>query len=274
MKYECDMIRDLMSLCADGMASDASKQAVKAHLEECKICAEEWDLMNQSIKTYPKEPIPEEIKQYHQTAKRLRKHHLIRTTLTFSMASLLAWWIFTNPYSEGVRFTAKQSAVVAFDYNQNGKNLNVIAEPIVLENGNRIFWMTDGEGYFYIANVHRDFHTYGLWMAYAGEKCWYRSSEENSGLYYFEYYSDDAPEKWFLSCYAENLNAESVTLTAFGKTSTKYFNENGLAIFEYPANDSATSEHCTGFARDSAGNIIYELHFDEQKGRYYWLSTT
>ena len=274
MKYECDMICDLMSLCADGMASKASEQAVREHLAECKTCTEEWNLINKSVKTYSKESVPEEIKQYHKTARRIRRHHLIRTALTFSIASLLSWWIFINPYSEGVRFTAKQAAAVAFDYNQNGKKLHALAEPLILENGSRIFWMTDGEGYFYTAAVHRNLHTYGFWEAYAGAKYWYRSNEkENSGLYYFEYSSDAAEQKYLISCYQEHSSAEHVTLTAFGETITKSFNENGLAVFAYPANDSEQSEHVTGFASDAQGHVIYELYFDEQKKYYYWVST-
>ena len=42
MKYECDPIRDLMPLCADGAASDASKKAVRTHTEACTECAKVW----------------------------------------------------------------------------------------------------------------------------------------------------------------------------------------------------------------------------------------
>ncbi len=273
MKYKCDMIRDLMSLCADGMASDASEQAVMEHLAECESCAAEWGLLKQSVKIVPQEPVPEEIKYYHKTALRLRRHRLLTTTLTFSIASLLAWWIFTNPYSEGIRFTANQAAVAAFDYAQNHKKLNILAEPLLLEDGSRIFFMTDGEGHFYVTNVQRSPETYGLWMAYAGAKGWYRSSEDQcAGLYYFDYCSDATQMKYLIACYQENSRAEHVTLTAFGETVTKSFNENGLAVFEYSKINSELTKHFTGFASDADGNIIYELHFDKNKG-YYWDST-
>lgn len=38
MKYDCDLIRDLLPLYCDGICSDSSKQAVEAHLAECPDC--------------------------------------------------------------------------------------------------------------------------------------------------------------------------------------------------------------------------------------------
>ena len=38
MKYECDMIEDLLPLYKDGACSEASKKAVEEHLKECPKC--------------------------------------------------------------------------------------------------------------------------------------------------------------------------------------------------------------------------------------------
>lgn len=40
MKYNCDIIKDLLPLYCDGVCSDASKSAVEEHLEECCGCNE------------------------------------------------------------------------------------------------------------------------------------------------------------------------------------------------------------------------------------------
>ncbi len=38
MNLDCDMIKDLLALYHDGLASPASKKAVTAHLQHCKDC--------------------------------------------------------------------------------------------------------------------------------------------------------------------------------------------------------------------------------------------
>ena len=39
MKYDCEIIRDLLPLYAEEIASPASTAMVRAHLEECPDCA-------------------------------------------------------------------------------------------------------------------------------------------------------------------------------------------------------------------------------------------
>lgn len=39
MKYDCEMIRDLLPLYQDGICSESSRQAVEAHLNECPACS-------------------------------------------------------------------------------------------------------------------------------------------------------------------------------------------------------------------------------------------
>ena len=40
MKYQCEMIQDLLPLYKDGACSEASKQIVEEHLEECPACTQ------------------------------------------------------------------------------------------------------------------------------------------------------------------------------------------------------------------------------------------
>ena len=77
MKYECNVIRDLMPLCAEGMASEASEKTMQAHLAECKDCAAEWESIKDGSAPFPETEVPEETKQYAKTAKRV-KHKRIR----------------------------------------------------------------------------------------------------------------------------------------------------------------------------------------------------
>ena len=43
MKVHCDVIRDLLPLYAENMASQASRELVEVHLRECDNCAREWN---------------------------------------------------------------------------------------------------------------------------------------------------------------------------------------------------------------------------------------
>lgn len=88
MKYECDVIRDLMPLCAEGMASEASERTMQAHLAECRDCAEEWESFKDGSAPFPETEVPEETKQYAKTAKRV-KHRIIRLIVIAVVTTVL-----------------------------------------------------------------------------------------------------------------------------------------------------------------------------------------
>lgn len=108
MKYEHDVIRDLMPLCIDGIASEKSKEAVSEHIAECSDCAKEWDMMQKKVDIDKELEITAETEQYKKTAKRLRKHSrwiLLRVVLC-TIAALFAILIIGN-YIDGARFTLR-----------------------------------------------------------------------------------------------------------------------------------------------------------------------
>jgi len=45
MKYSCDMVKDLLPLYHDEVCSEASRQIVEEHLEECEACKNIWQKM-------------------------------------------------------------------------------------------------------------------------------------------------------------------------------------------------------------------------------------
>lgn len=111
MSYEHEVIRDLMPLCIDGIASPQSQKAVAAHIAECPDCAKEWDNMKNGIKTYESPPLPEDTPKYAETAKRVRKHHrwmLLRVTCIVIVLMLLLLLIVNM--QQGARFTARGAA--------------------------------------------------------------------------------------------------------------------------------------------------------------------
>lgn len=56
MKLSCDIIRDLMPLYAEELASEDSKGAVRAHLEGCEGCRRAYEEMRQAPVIVPEEP--------------------------------------------------------------------------------------------------------------------------------------------------------------------------------------------------------------------------
>lgn len=49
MKHNCDVIRDLMPLCVDNAASEASRRMLADHLAECRECAEAYNEMKTEL---------------------------------------------------------------------------------------------------------------------------------------------------------------------------------------------------------------------------------
>lgn len=113
MKYECDMIRDLMPLCAEGIGTAASKAAVEAHIAECEACAAEWESVQAGEPAFPETEVPEESKQFVKTAKRVRKKRVLAVLLTALVVAGFfvgrSAWILMK--EGGGRFSPEKAAV-------------------------------------------------------------------------------------------------------------------------------------------------------------------
>ncbi len=87
MKLECDVIRDLLPLYAEKLASPASSALVEQHLAECPACRAELEQMEKPVPVQP-EPQPDApLKKIRQT---LQKRS-IRTASAAVLAVLCAF---------------------------------------------------------------------------------------------------------------------------------------------------------------------------------------
>ena len=113
MKYECEVIRDLMPLCAEELASEASKAALQAHFAECSACAAEWEQIKGNTSVFPETTVPEETKQYAKTAKRVRKKHVFVLAATALIVALFFAGAFIKEMVivAGGRLTPEKAAV-------------------------------------------------------------------------------------------------------------------------------------------------------------------
>ncbi len=79
MKYNCDIVRDLMPLCVDGAASEPSRQMVGEHVLECRDCMQMYQEMRTEV---PKEPpANRDAAPFRSTVRRLRRRRNKRRTL-------------------------------------------------------------------------------------------------------------------------------------------------------------------------------------------------
>ncbi|MGN1019554.1 MAG: zf-HC2 domain-containing protein [Aristaeellaceae bacterium] len=87
MKYNCDIVRDLMPLCADGTASEPARQMVVDHVLECRDCMQMYQEMRTEVPKDP--PAARDAAPFRETARRLRRRRNKRRTLLVLAGILL-----------------------------------------------------------------------------------------------------------------------------------------------------------------------------------------
>ena len=82
MKTDCEIIRDLMPLCAEQIASEKSRALVEAHIAECPDCRDAYAAMLQ-----PEPAITErktEAEHFQRSYKKQKKHLVLRCFFNIS----------------------------------------------------------------------------------------------------------------------------------------------------------------------------------------------
>ena len=113
----CDVIRDLMSLCADGVASEDSRAAVEAHIRTCEACRALYESMCAPVEAQEPAKEPDYMAAVRQQKKENRRFILLTYGVTLGVLLLLvvggkvkslpqirAW------YLESLPITAEQMA--------------------------------------------------------------------------------------------------------------------------------------------------------------------
>ena len=93
MKLDCEVIRDLLPLYAEHMASPASTALVEEHLQECEACRAELEQMQLPVPVQP-EPQPDAPLKGIRTA--LRKKRILTAAaavLAVLCAVVLVFWM-------------------------------------------------------------------------------------------------------------------------------------------------------------------------------------
>ena len=108
MKYDCEMIRDLLPLVQDDMASPASQAAVAEHMKDCEACRVWFEGMKQGTEQNKEINGTEVTDHYKSLARRLRLRKMLTSVGLVCIVGLVL--ITSIAYTQGVRFSAEQAA--------------------------------------------------------------------------------------------------------------------------------------------------------------------
>ena len=139
MKLDCEVIRDLLPLYAEHMASPASTVLVEEHLQECEACRAELEQMQLPVPVQP-EPQPDAPLKGIRTA--LRKKRILTAAaavLAVLCAVVLVFWM--GNLSTPV--TAEEAGIWLYNKKEDGANLCVLevqGENVRLETEGGFSW--------------------------------------------------------------------------------------------------------------------------------------
>lgn len=121
MKLECDVIRDLLPLYAEKLASPASSALVEQHLSECPACRAELEQMEKPVPVQP-EPQPDApLKNIRSSLNRR-----LRTMLCSFAAVLCAFGLVFWMGGAKTPVTAEQAKIWTYNKKENEANLCVL----------------------------------------------------------------------------------------------------------------------------------------------------
>ena len=90
MKYDCEVIRDLLPIYKDGVANKKSNEVVEEHLKECKMCEEYYNDLNEFEITFPEAMVIEN-QNVVNYGKRIRKK---RKWVFITVGSIIGFLLF------------------------------------------------------------------------------------------------------------------------------------------------------------------------------------
>jgi hypothetical protein len=108
MKYSCEIIKDLLPLYKDGIASKESELVISEHLASCEDCKKYYDDMQKNELVEPDVMIDETVSVLNYATKIKKRRFVIAASVVFIFLALLASFIsyvqfeVANPISSGV----------------------------------------------------------------------------------------------------------------------------------------------------------------------------
>jgi hypothetical protein len=127
MKYDCDIIRDLMPMYDDKIASEKSREAVEEHIKKCDSCRAYYQSLRGVVEVEQPEVSSENKEQdFQAVAKKVRKKRkvvvaAVTATMIIAIASVV--WIGSHiPLGQGNGFFTSASAVESISWVEDSSN--------------------------------------------------------------------------------------------------------------------------------------------------------
>lgn len=280
MKCKCDVIRDLMPLCADDSAAAGSREMVFEHLAECRECENYYQKL---VREVGPDAAPDgrgdgntqrpdtamgndsnqegDTAEYMAIAKRYRNRNR-RRRAAVSILAAAVFLVLLN-YALGFRLTARAAAERSGRLNQTSKVIGTYDWGDV-----QFFFYESDANYDTIASVRhlngwRSDDFYFVWPKYPADK---GGIIVTSGLYFFR----DDQGILILPVLCRDEEITRITVTAFGQTKSADLETGVLSVLAFENNDIAKEDDTVGYAYDRNGNIRYELKWDESLVRWVW----
>lgn len=284
MKFECDLIRDLMPLCADDAASESSKKAVQSHIAVCTECAREWDSIRSELTVTADAPPPES--KYADAARRYRNKRAILIFIGF-LLMLGLWYLsqwLTAVFAPLPGFPTPEEAL----YDEIKSRYAQAASGIPDYDIKFQYEWTDDENKqnitYFVLPKGRDTYDFVdiAQVAIAQEAECYGANSGRQGVYDAAkpfiifgadgYRSHRMPEisHYIVSGMTQDAQVTSVEIKHYGTVQTLTPDETGFFWGIFPFPEDYTPFGYTGgdtnYARayDADGNLLYELTADDK----------
>jgi len=140
-KVKCGVIRDLLPLVVDEVATEDSVELVNAHMEECEGCRGYYEGMTSAI-ARTSAPKPEEDKAFLSLGRKIKFQANMRKWLTRALAAVLAFVIIVSGYV----FVDRKVSIYNVDMDPDWADVQLYYEPNGTV-GARID-MKDGHGWY------------------------------------------------------------------------------------------------------------------------------
>lgn len=100
MKISCDVIRDLLPLYADSLASETSSRLVEDHVKECPQCRRLMEQMRMPMEQEPEDEERAYLDAIRAQKRKTRRNIVIAVLLPFLLigACVIGWWLYMETH--------------------------------------------------------------------------------------------------------------------------------------------------------------------------------
>lgn len=282
MKYDCDVIRDLIPMYRDKVVSKTTSTIIDEHLSICEDCRRFYQDTDKEL-MLTNEAEPKSINSYAPIAKRIRKSKRNKTiTVSVTIFMLIFINLFTW-YAQGYRLNPMNAALASNSINRQTKLLSTMNI-----GDNWVHYIFDVNGEYKDIDVMRNQRVLDpFWKQREINGSYYTSQQDtNVGIqliankYFVNFYDDTS-----YYVYTFRVNDANVSFIEFGLENIIQTQnvESNLATFYFDGSDwndiygsdiiKAPELKGTAFAED--GTLLYKLTFlEEFEGAksFKWIS--